>query len=380
MSLMHLRPAALDDWLRDYYFTAEIDISSSGVEPYSMAELRALAGIGVDDLDNVMFRDSRSCGMAELRTAIADRFGYGDSSEVLVTHGSGEAEHLFMMTFFSPGDEVVVASPIYHTLGAMAASVGCRVVAWHLRHEDGFAVNTDDLRRLVSPRTRAVIVNLPHNPTGASVDTAAQQEIISIARGVGAYLVWDEVFRELTYDTAPLPSTTTLYERSVAFGSLSKAYGLPGLRIGWGVMPEELIGPCVTLRDHSTFALSPLVERIALAAVQRADVLLTPRYDQAYKNLSLLEDWMHRNEGLVEGVRPVGGVTAFPRLPEVPDVEEFCHRLLHEYGVLLLPGGCFGFPQHIRLGFGGPAEAFETGLARLTDLLLKTRQTRRPGW
>jgi capreomycidine synthase len=373
MTMMDLRPAPLEDWLRDYYFTAEIDISSSGVEPYSMAELRTRLGIAADELDQVVFRDSQSCGADDLREAVARQFGDGNSAKVLVTNGSCEAEFLLMTTFLRPEDEIVVVDPAYHTLGALAEAIGCRVVPWRLQPERGFAPDMDRLRYLLSPTTRAIVVNFPHNPTGVSVDADTQRRIIDLAREFDAYLIWDAAFREITYDADPLDSPSRLYEKAITFGTLSKSFGLPGLRVGWGIMPEDLIKPCIRLRDYSTYALSPLVERVALHAVRGADVLLASRYEQAVKNLSLLDAWMQGHEGLVEWVRPSGGVCAFPRLPNARDVEEFCHRLMAEYRVLLVPGTCFGMPGHVRLGFGGATESFVEGMSRLSVMLTKGR-------
>lgn len=368
--------APLEDWLRDYYFTNQIDISSSGVQPYSMPDLRAILGIDRDVLDDVVFRDSHSRGGPELRAAVADSFGDGRPDRVLVTNGSCEAEYLFMSTFLRPGDEVVVQAPAYHMLGMLPRAVGCTIVVWPLRPETGFMPDLDELRSLVSARTRAVIVCLPHNPTGASLDLAGQQELTRIVERHGAYLVWDQAFRELVYDPKYLLKPLVEYERVVVFNTLSKAYGLPGLRVGWAVMSPDLIEPCVGLRDYITYSLGPLTERLATYAVRGADRLLAPRLNQARTNLARLSEWLRQHDDLVVGAPPVGGVTTFPRLTRVSDVDEFCRRLMDEYGVLLVPGSCFGMPQHVRLGFGGPPDDFSEGLDRLSALL---RATAHPG-
>ena len=368
---LELPRALLEDWLREAYFTAVHDISSSGVEPYSMADLRAALDIPLDTFDTVVFRDSHSRGAAELRAAVAARFGCGDAAEVMITNGSCEAEFLFMTSFLDAGDEVIVVDPAYHTLGVLAVNAGCRVVPWRLRPQNGFRPDVGELRSLASESTKAIIVNLPHNPTGMSVGPEEMAQIIDIAAECDAYLVWDSVFRELVYDVSPLPDITTVYGKSVSFGSLSKAYGLPGLRIGWAFMPDHLIERCVVIRDYSTYAPSPLAEHVALHAVRGADVLLGRRVERARANLEYLQKWAHQHRSVVEFSRPDGGVCAFPKLLGIPDTWAFCEKLMNDGGVLLVPGECFGVPGHVRLGFGGESDSFRAGLAQLSLALLK---------
>ncbi|MEU8029351.1 capreomycidine synthase [Streptomyces sp. NPDC049099] len=369
---MQLRRAPLEDWLRDSYFDARIDISSSGVEPYSMAELFELTGLEPRHLAEVTFRDSRSCGAPELRSAIAQRWGDGDPSRVMVTHGSGEAQYMVLTTLLRPGDEVVVVEPAYHTLVGIAEAIGCTVVPWRLRFEDGFVPDLDALASLVTPRTRAVIANFPHNPTGISVDAQAQRRIVDTARAHGAYLIWDSVFADMRYD-GHLPANPAMeYDRAISFGTFSKGLGLPGLRVGWCFAPEPLIDKLVVMRDYTTLALSPLVEQVALHAVRGADALLVPKMELARRNLSVLDSWMAEHDEKADWVRPHGGVVAFPRLRGVDD-EQFCDRLMREHGVLLIPGRCFGMPGHVRLGFGVPTDQLRDGLDRMSRLLDETR-------
>ncbi|HEY0604369.1 MAG TPA: capreomycidine synthase [Herpetosiphonaceae bacterium] len=366
---MEIAPALLEYWLRDRYFTTELDISSSGVENFSFAELRDLVGITHDDLDQIVFRDSRSYGGPELRAAIAQRWGNGDPEHVMATHGSSEALFLIMQALLRPGDEVIVLDPVYHALYAVAEAIGCRLKIWRLRFEDQFVPDTTELRRLLSPQTRMVVVNFPHNPTGASVTLAQQAEIIEAVSEVGAYLIWDGAFTEITYDAPPLPDPTLAYHRAISVGTLSKAYGLPGLRVGWCIAAPEVLDRCIQLRDYMTLHLSPMVELIAQRAIEHADRLLKPHLDQARTNLALLEEWVAQHPAEVEYVRPKGGVSAFLRLPAVADTEAFCDDLASTQRVLLVPGNCFNHPEFVRIGFGGPTAELREGLARISEAL-----------
>ncbi|MGH3501975.1 MAG: capreomycidine synthase [Nocardioidaceae bacterium] len=368
---MELPPARLEDWLRSRYFEAKIDISSSGVEPYSFAEMRSIVGLALDELENISFHDSPTLGARELRAAIAARWGDGDPDRVLVANGSNEVLFLVMHATLSPGDEVVAVEPGYHTLWGVAQALGCRVVPWRLGLDVNGATgrpNLEQLRALVSPRTRMVVANYPHNPTGVSLSRAEQRFLIDICAEADTYLCWDAAFAELTHDGPPLPDPSLQYEHAVSFGTLSKGYGLPGLRVGWCLAAPETLAACMRIRDYTTLALSPLVELVATRAVQHAGRLLAPRLAQARRNRDLLDAWVERNQRCVSWVRPDGGVVAFPRLRHLKRTDGFCQRLMDEHGVLLVPGSCFDRPQHVRLGFGGPTAELEAGLARVSAL------------
>lgn len=365
---MKLPPALLEEWMRRYYFDVDVDVGSSGVDDFGMVDLRRLLGLTEADFDRVVFHDSMSLGGEGLRAALADRWLGGDASRAMATHGSSEANFLLDHALLRPGDEVVVLDPGYPQLHAIAGAIGCTLKPWPLRWENGFAPDLDDARRLIGPRTRMVVVNFPHNPTGVTLTPAGQDELIAACDRAGAYLLWDNAFQELTHDAPPLPEPVLKYERAVSTGTFSKAYGLPGLRVGWCFAAPEVLDRMVRVRDYVTLHLSPLVEMIAERAVRRADRLLEERLGLARRNRGVVSAWMEEHRGLVEWAPPAGGVTAFPRLA-VPDVDAFCHRLAREERVLLVPGSCFGHPAHVRLGFGRSTEALEEGLSRLSRLL-----------
>jgi capreomycidine synthase len=366
---MRMPPALLERWMRDYYFATEIDIGSSGVEDYSLAELRRIAGFSWQTLDSIVFHDSQTLGGDGLRRAIASRWADGDSRRVMATHGSSEANFLLMNALLARGDEVVVADPCYPQLYAIAEAKGCVMKRWPLKFESGFTPDLEELAALLGPRTRMVVVNFPQNPTGASITLEQLREMVAMIAVSGAYLVWDNAFGEITYGRPPLPDPTAMYERAIALGTLSKCFGLPGLRVGWCIAAPAVLAQCVEWRDYVTLHLSPLVEAIATAAIEHTDALIAPRLEQARANLALVAEWMHAHREWVDWVPPQGGVCVFPRLPASLEVDEFCRRLAHDKRVLLVPGTCFASPRHVRLGFGGPTVGLREALARLSDLL-----------
>jgi capreomycidine synthase len=366
---MEIVTATLEQWMRDYYFSTEIDIGSSGVENFSMAELRSLIGLDTATIDKVVFNDSPSYGADGLRRAIAARWGDGDPERVMTTHGSSEIIFLVMHALLRRADEVVVLDPCYHALRNIAESIGCELKHWKLGFEDNFVPDIEAAKELITPRTRMVIVNFPHNPTGATLTPAQLEELVEAVSAVQAYLVWDSAFSELTYDSQPLPDPSLVYDRCITLGTLSKGYGLAGLRVGWCFAPPELLKQFVHLRDYTTLYLSPLVEVIAQQAIEKADVLLRTRLDRARLNFGILSKWLPYHEEDVQWVLPRGGVTIFLKLLRIADVDDFCRRLACEYGAMVVPGSCFDQQQHIRLGFGGPTIELQDGLLRMSALL-----------
>jgi capreomycidine synthase len=365
--------ALLETWMRQYYFDTEIDIGSSGVQSFSLIELRELLGLTHAEMDDVIFDDSKTLGGQGLRTAIAQRYGDGDPETVIATHGSSEAIYLMMNALVNEGDEVLVLDPIYQQFYSIGESLGARFKPWPLRFEQRFAPDIAEAKSLITPNTRLVVVNFPHNPTGMSVTAQEQRELIDAVAEVGAYLIWDGAFAELTYDHERLPDPSMLYRRSISMGTLSKAYGLPGLRVGWCIAPAEVLERCVHLRDYLTLHLSPLVELIAQRAIEKADALLDIRRRQAKVNLEIVAKWANENEETVEWMPPQGGVCSFPRLRRVDDVNAFCHHLAGRYKVLLVPGNCFNRPEHVRLGFGAATAELTEGLSRLSEALTAHR-------
>ena len=365
---MRLAPALLEEWMRRYYFDTDVDIGSSGVENFSFGELRERLGISHAQLDAIVLQDSRTLGGDGLRRAIADHLAQGKVERVMVTHGSTDANHMVMTALLAPGDRVLVLDPCYQQLYGIAEAIGCTLARWPLRFERGFHPDLDELEELLTPDLKMVVVNFPHNPTGASLSRDEQRRLLAAVDKVGAYLVWDGAFAQLTYDEPPLPEPVE-HPRAIAMGTLSKAYGLPGLRVGWCLAAPEVLARLARVRDYTTLHLSPLVELVAQRVIERAPELLAPRLEQARINRGVVAAWIEGHRGQVDWVPPRGGVSAFIRLPQVPDVDAFCTRLAQQERVLLVPGSCFRHPAHARLGFGCPRSVLEEGLLRLGKAL-----------
>ena len=372
-----IAPALLEDWLREYYFNTEIDIGSSGVENFSLAELYQLTELTQEELNSIIFRDSSSLGSFGLRKEIALRWGNGDPQQVMVTHGSSEAIFLIMNGLLDANDEIVVLDPCYQQLFSIAESIGCQLKPWRLQFKHNFAPDVEEAKSLINSNTRMVVVNFPHNPTGASLTPEEQQDLIDAVAKVEAYLVWDGAFADLVYNDLKLPTPNLQYDRSISMGTLSKAYGLPGLRFGWCIASPSVLSRFIHLRDYLTLHLSPLVELIAQRVIEKADHLLNIRLQQAYTNLETLSEWIDQHQEFVQWARPLGGVCTFLYLRNISDTETFCHCLANNHKVLLVPGTCFNYEGHVRLGFGGSTSDLNEGLYRLSKALVTDKTNTR---
>ena len=374
---MDIAIARLEAWMRDYYHKVDHDIGSSGVRDLTIAELRALCGFDLAELDTMIFHDSESYGGPGLRAALADRWTGGDVDRMMVTHGSSEAIYLVMHLALKPGDEVIVLDPAYQQLHDIAVARGCRITRWPLDRSAGFAADMNTLRTLAANRPRMIVVNFPHNPTGVSITPEQQKELVAIAAEAGSWLVWDHAFGELTYTAEPLPIPAPGYDRCIAWGTFSKSYGLAGLRVGWCVAPPDLLARMAALRDYIALYVSPILEFFAEQAVRHADRIVARQREHAARNRQLLIDWAAERPDLIRFTPPDGGVTAFVELPGQPDVVRSCRRLAEEHRVLLVPGACFGdaYRDLARLGFGGTTAELTAGLNGWSEYSAKT-----PGW
>ena len=356
---MHLEKALLEDWMRAFYSTTRYDLGSSGVKNFSIKELFDLIGLTPDDLNNIVFDDSDTFGNHELRQCIATRWGDGDHSSVLVGNGSNEVIFLLLNSLLSKGDEVIALRPIYHTLGKLAESLCGNVKEWVLNPSNNFQPNLEDLKKLISPKTRMVIVNFPHNPSGVSITKDQLGELIDIVSGVGAYLVWDAAFEEIVFHGSPLPNPYLLYNKTVYIGTVSKSYGLAGLRLGWCISEN--------IKDYTSLYVSPLNEYIGVHVVKNIEKITANIIPQVKTNYQRLLSWLKEHNDKVSGSLPHGGVSTFLEILGCKDTQNFCKILANKKKTLLVPGRCFGHPEFVRLGFGTLPQSFQVGLNNLSE-------------
>jgi aspartate/methionine/tyrosine aminotransferase len=350
---MDVTPFRIERYYARYEFTTRYMLSSSDCESRTVEALLELEPDAHARLLSTWCGYTESPGAPELRIAIAGLYERIDPDEVIVTSCAEEGIFLLHHALLRAGDHAVVETPCYESALELARSTGAEVSAWHRRYEEGWAHDLEALERLVRPATRVLYVNQPHNPTGTLMDRATFERVVELARAGGIVLFSDEVYRELEHDPEKrLPAACDLDERAVSLGSISKSYGLPGLRLGWLVTRDATVREAIMhMKDYTTICASAPSEVLTAVALRNRHALLTRNLGIVERNLPLLEEFFERHPATFEWVRPVAGPIGFPRVAGVEDVERFCERLAGQ-GVLLLPGAVYDEPDHVRVGFG----------------------------
>lgn len=362
---MRLAPFALERYFGEHEFTVPHLLCASDCESWTIRELLDLEPGAADAFAGSTLGYTHSTGAPALREAIAARYERVTPGELVVHVGAEEAIFVLMNVLLDPGDEVIVQMPAYQSLHEVARGVGARAVPWPTDPELGWALDPDQLERRIGPRTRAVVVNLPHSPTGYLPDRDRFDRIVEVARRHELWLVGDEVYRGLEHDPEDrLPAAVDAYERGISIGVVSKAHGLAGLRIGWlAVRHRGLLDRVVEFKDYTTICAPAPSEFLAALALRHADRVVGRNRELVVANLRALDAFMDRHRDLLTWTRPRAGPVGFVGTRDGSPAQALCDRVLQAEGVLLLPGHVFGWPDHLRIGFG--RRDFRAGLERL---------------
>lgn len=360
---VRIAPFEIERYYERWEFTAELMMSSSDCESRPLADLLALEPGAEARLRDLWLGYTEVAGSDELRAAIASLHERARPEDVLTLAAAEEGIFIACHALLGPGDHAVIESPCYGSALNVARSTGADVTLWRRRHEDGWRYDLDELERLLRPDTRLLYVNTPHNPTGSHMTAAEQERVAALAAERGTVLFSDEVYRGLEHDAdGRLPGACDIGERAISLGSMSKSYGLPGLRTGWLVCRDaELLGRVRELKLYTTICSSAPSEQLAALALRHSERLIAESRELVLSNLPVLERFLARHADLFEWVPPAGGPIGFPRVLDGRDVRAWCERTAAEAGVLLLPGDVYEQPSHVRVGFGrrGLAEAIE---------------------
>jgi len=357
MAPMRIADFALERYFARWEFAVDHLLCASDVQGYPMAELLALADDDTRRMwDGLTLGYTESTGHPLLRAEIASLYEDLEPDDVLVFAGAEEAIFCLANVLLSPGDHAVVTWPGYQSLYEVARAAGADVTLHELREEHGWAIDIDLFRSQVTPSTRLVVVNAPHNPTGMQPDRATFDALVALAEEVGAHLLVDEVYRFLEFDGVErLPAGADASPRGISLGVMSKSFAMAGLRIGWlATRDRDVLERCARFKDYTTICSSAPSEVLALIGLRaRATVLARSRSIVA-DNLVALDTFFDAWSDRFTWVRPRAGSVGFPRLT-VPGVsiDAWAAGLVEAEGVLLLPGSQFDYGgNHFRLGFG----------------------------
>lgn len=371
---MRIEDFALERFFARYEFAVRHLLCASDVEGWPMAELLALADPEASALwHGLRLGYTEAPGHPLLRAEIARLYESVAPDEVLVFSGAEEAIFVAANVLLGPGDHAIVVWPAYQSLHEVARATGADVTLHELRAADGWAIDVDALRREVTPRTRLIVVNAPHNPTGALPDAATYRAVAEIAADAGATLLSDEVYRFLELDPADrLPAGADAGAHGISVGVMSKSFALAGLRIGWlATHDARLLDAAARFKDYTTICASAPAEILSLVALRARERVLARSRGIVGANMVLLDGFFERQAARFAWVRPRGGSIGFPELRASVPVDRFAQDLLETEGVLIAPGSIFGHPgNHFRLGFGRTDLA--VGLERLEAFAERT--------
>jgi len=370
--MTQFQPFVMERMMSKFEQDVEYNLSESGVHPLLLRELLADDPAYIDHLLATDLNYPYVNGTPELRANIAALYDGATPDNVLVTVGAIEANYITARTLLSAGDEIVMMMPNYMQIWGIAKNHNFKIKTFHLREENGWSPDLAELREAVTPNTKLIAVCNPNNPTGYILSEAEMEAIINEAERVGAWILADEVYRgaeRLTDEETP--SLYGRYDKVVAMGSMSKAYGLPGLRIGWAVAPAAMLDDIWARHEYVTISATMLSNKLATMALSpevRPRILRRTR-DYIRQGFPVLQRWMDDHD--ISLTPPQAAAICFMRYHLGINSTEFANRLRREKSVLIVPGDHFGMDNFLRVSFGLPHDYLTVALDRIHELMME---------
>jgi aspartate/methionine/tyrosine aminotransferase len=364
---MQLKPFLLDVWLDQYEHNIDFNLAASTGPAWTVNDILSLA----DDETRHRFLNhklvySRPAGADSLREAIAEMQHVPVEAVQIVT-GASEALVALMWLAAEPGANVIIPQPGFTTFSALPESLGLETRFYRVRRENGFRIDPDEIKHLADSHTKLILVNSPHNPTGATIADDEMEALHSFTAERGIQLVSDEVYHPI-YHGRPTKSAARLSHATV-IADLSKAFSIAGVRTGWMIEHDARRRERYwTARAYFSICNTTTGEILSEIAIRKRDVVLGKTQDVATRNLQLLERFMAEHRDVLGWIRPQGGMTAFPWLLNGESDRSFCQAAT-EHGILLAPGDCFDAPAHFRLGFAAAGATFPNALERFGEFV-----------
>ena len=369
---MQIKPFGVEIWMNQYETQCAYNLAETCVESLTVAQLLDLAGKRgaiLDELLPLKLTYGAIEGSERLRGNIASLYSRQKPENVTITHGAIGANALVYATLVEPGDRVISVLPTYQQHYSIPESLGADVQVHKLREENGFLPDLDEIARLITPKTKLIALTNPNNPTGSLMDRAMMQRVADMAARVGAYVLCDEVYRGVDQvgDTLTA-SMADLYERGISTGSMSKAFSLAGLRLGWIVGPKDLIHAVSIHRDYNTISVGMLDDHFASIALEHRDAILKRNRAIVRENLAILDKWV-AEEPAISYVKPKGGTVTLLKYDFDLPSRDFCVRLLESEGVMFTPGSALDMEGYVRIGYANNHAVPEEGLPRVSRFL-----------
>ena len=369
---MHIEPFGVETWMNEWETRCHWNLAETCVESVTIGELLSLVSKGEEDLAELLSMKMTYGaieGSERLRVAVAALYDRQQKANVLITHGTIGANMLVHKTLVSAGDRVIAIVPTYQQHYSIPASIQANVHCLQLREEDDWLPDLDLLRELATPDTRLIALNNPNNPTGALMNRAMLEEVAMIAREIDAWVLCDEVYRGTDQEGSGFTaSIADVYEKGISTSSMSKAYSLAGLRLGWIVGSEALLEDVMIHRDYDTISVGIIDDHFATMALEHRDKILARSRALTRGNLAVLETWINE-EPLVSWIKPRSGTTALIKYDLPMSSRDLCVSLLRETGVMFTPGSALGMEGYVRIGYANNPTVLTAGLTHASRFL-----------
>jgi aspartate/methionine/tyrosine aminotransferase len=368
------QPFLMERMMSQFEQAVEYNLSESGVHPILLRDLLEDDAERVAELLATDLNYPHVNGIPQLRENIARVYSGATAQNVLVTVGAAEANYITTRTLLSPGDEIAIMLPNYMQIWGIARNHGLRVRTFHLREDRGWALDVDGLNEAVTAQTRLIAVCNPNNPTGYVLGDAEMDALVAVAERVGAWILADEVYAGAErLSDEQTPSFYGRYDKVIAVGSMSKAYGMPGLRIGWAAGPTETLDAIWARHEYTTLSATMLSNRLAALALspQVRPRIIGRAREYIRRGYPVLRRWMENHGDLFRLTPPQAAAIAFVRYDLEVNSTELMDRLRREKSVLVVPGDHFGLDHFLRISFGLPHDYLTAGLDRIHELLIE---------
>jgi aspartate/methionine/tyrosine aminotransferase len=356
---MKIRPFIMESWLAEFKDACLYDLGESGMPDISLGDLLARCGESPDALADIVLSDHDTRGTERLRAAIRATYGNHIPFEsITVTTGTSEALFILFMLLTDSRPVVVAPRLSFQALYEVPEALGAEVRYYRVDASTGFVPDPDEIAALIDDRTGCVVLNTPHNPSGVLIPDDVSNAIFATADRHGARIIADEHYRFLPHDSPwPLHSLADPDSPVIATGSITKCFGLIGLRVGWIVCPPEMVRDIRDTRDYLTHTLSPLSDRCAALALEHASAFIDPAVDTLRANRDTLSQLCADTNGL-SIVCPEAGVVAFPSYAWDIPTDTFARGLIERHGVFILPGSAFEVEGAFRINLGQSPDRF----------------------
>jgi aspartate/methionine/tyrosine aminotransferase len=350
----------------------EMDLSESGVRPVSLRELSEM-GLDLESILDTPLGYSQSNGTIALRESLAATYPGATPDNLEVTNGTSEANYLLALTLIRAGDELAFQVPNYMQYWGLPKSLGAQVNTFRLRIDADWEPDWEEFERAVNPRTRLVYVSNPNNPSGSVLSPEAMRRIVERCEQVGAYLLADEVYQGAEIECPRTPSFWGMSDRVIVTSGLSKAYGIPGVRIGWIVAPQEVAAECWTQHDYLTIGPNKISDMVARVAVENREKLYARTRAILRNNLPIMREWAEGFAGFLTFREPRAGALCLMRYGSATPSYTLCERIRVNQSVLIVPGAHLGLEGFLRVWLGGKPEFLREGLRRIAIELTAER-------